>query len=114
MIYRKFKDKELSLLGMGCMRFPCIDGKEGEPDQAAVNVMVDFAMAKGINYYDTAYGYHEGNSQIVIGNALKKYPQNMPVAVWTDPHDGIEIEIKTWTHDNYPYDKPDIDYVAIY
>ncbi|MCQ2567769.1 MAG: aldo/keto reductase [Mogibacterium sp.] len=75
MIYRKFKDKELSLLGMGCMRFPCIDGKDGEPDQAAVNEMVDYAMAKGINYYDTAYGYHEGNSQIVIGNALKKYPR---------------------------------------
>lgn len=47
-------------------------------------------------------------------NALEKYPQNMLVAVWTDPHDEIEIEIKTWTHDNYPYDKPDIDYVAIY
>lgn len=46
-------------------------------------------------------------------NALKKYPQDMPVAVWSDPHDEIEIEIRTWTHDNYPYDKPDIDYVAI-
>lgn len=75
MIYRKFKDKELSLLGMGCMRFPCVDGKDGEPDQEKVNEMVDYAMANGINYYDTAYGYHEGKSQIVIGNALKKYPR---------------------------------------
>lgn len=47
-------------------------------------------------------------------DALNEYPKDMMVAVWTDPHDEIEIEIKTWTHDNYPYDKPDIDYVAIY
>lgn len=47
-------------------------------------------------------------------NILKEYPQDMPVAVWSDPHDEIEVEIKKWTHNNYPYDKPDIDYVAIY
>lgn len=47
-------------------------------------------------------------------NILKEFPQDMPVAVWSDPHDEIEVEIKKWTHNNYPYDKPDIDYVAIY
>ena len=73
MYYKKFKDLKLSALGMGCMRFPCVNGEEANPDQQAVSDMVDYAMTHGINYFDTAWGYHEGNSQIVLGNALAKY-----------------------------------------
>ena len=62
MFYNKFQDIELSALGMGCMRLPVIDSDDSRPDEAAVCEMVDYAMANGINYYDTAWGYHGGNS----------------------------------------------------
>ncbi len=73
MYYNDFKDIRLSGLGMGCMRLPVIDGDDAKPDAAAVQEMVDYAMANGINYYDTAWGYHDGNSETVIGEALSKY-----------------------------------------
>ena len=76
MIYKKFQDLELSALGLGCMRLPCIDGKEENPDQAATQEMVDYAMAGGINYYDTAWGYHYGKSESVIGEALSKHDRS--------------------------------------
>ena len=73
MYYNKFQDLELSALGMGCMRLPCIDGDDARPDAEAVREMVDYAMANGVNYYDTAWGYHGGNSETVLGKALAKY-----------------------------------------
>ncbi len=73
MYYNKFKDIELSALGLGCMRLPVVDGDDKRPDQAAVQEMIDYAMANGINYYDTAWGYHGGASESVIGEALSKY-----------------------------------------
>jgi len=76
MYYNDFKDLKLSGLGLGCMRLPCIDGDDSRPDSAVVQEMVDYAMASGINYYDTAWGYHDGNSEIVIGEALAKYDRD--------------------------------------
>lgn len=76
MYYNDFKDLKLSGLGLGCMRLPCIDGDDSRPDPAAVQEMVDYAMANGINYFDTAWGYHDGNSETVIGEALKKYDRS--------------------------------------
>ena len=73
MFYNKFQGIELSALGMGCMRLPVIDSDDSRPDEAAVCEMVDYAMANGINYYDTAWGYHGGNSETVLGKALAKY-----------------------------------------
>ena len=73
MYYNKFQDLKLSALGMGCMRLPCIDGDDARPDAEAVREMVDYAMANGVNYYDTAWGYHGGNSETVLGKALAKY-----------------------------------------
>ncbi|MBR4766510.1 MAG: aldo/keto reductase [Clostridia bacterium] len=75
MYYNKFQNIELSALGLGCMRLPVIDGDDSRPDPAAVEEMVAYAMKNGINYYDTAWGYHSGNSEIVIGNALAEYPR---------------------------------------
>ena len=71
MIYKKFQDLNLSALGMGAMRLPVIDGKDGQIDQEAAKEMVAYAMEKGINYYDTAWGYHEGQSELVMGTLLK-------------------------------------------
>ena len=73
MIYHSFKDLRLSGLGMGAMRLPVIDGNDGRIDEQKTAEMVDYAMANGVNYYDTAWGYHDGNSEIVMGKALKKY-----------------------------------------
>lgn len=75
MIYRAFQDIQLSNLGMGAMRLPVISGNDGQIDEAAVFRMVDQAMAGGVNYYDTAWGYHNGQSEIVMGKALARYPR---------------------------------------
>lgn len=75
MIYRDFQDMKLSGLGLGAMRLPVIDGDDSRIDEAAATQMVAYAMEKGINYYDTAWGYHSGQSEIVMGRILKNYPR---------------------------------------
>lgn len=75
MLYRDFQGLSLSRLGFGAMRLPCVDGSDGEPDQAAVNEMVDYALEQGVNYFDTAWGYHGGRSEVVLGRALARHPR---------------------------------------
>jgi len=75
MIYKAFQDLKLSALGMGCMRLPVVDGKDDQVNQAAVEEMVAYAVSHGVNYYDTAWGYHSGNSELAIGKALAAYPR---------------------------------------
>ncbi len=76
----KFKDTEVSRLGLGTMRLPVrtplkreanpmIDYKEGQS-------LVDLAYENGVNYFDTAYIYHAGKSEAFIGSVLKKYPRD--------------------------------------
>lgn len=67
----------VSLIGFGCMRFPTTGtGRNAPIDIDKVQELVDYAYAHGINYYDTAYVYHGGKSEGIIGNALKKYPRD--------------------------------------
>jgi len=77
MFKRNFKDTnlEISLLGLGCMRLPLVDGSTTAIDYEKAQEIVDYAYANGINYYDTAYPYHGGESEKFIGQALKKYPR---------------------------------------
>ncbi len=75
MLYKEFQGLKLSALGMGCMRLPVLDGDDARVDQAAVDAMTDCAMEQGVNYYDTAWGYHSGNSERAIGKALARYPR---------------------------------------
>ncbi len=75
MIYNDFHGKKISALGLGCMRLPLIDGDDSRVDRAKTAEMVDYAMKLGVNYYDTAWGYHAGNSELAVGEALKNYPR---------------------------------------
>ena len=76
MIYRDFQGLNLSALGFGAMRLPVIEGDDSRIDEAAALRMVDTAMQNGINYYDTAWGYHGENSETVMGKALARYPRD--------------------------------------
>jgi len=76
MIYRDFQGLKLSALGFGAMRLPVLNGDDSRIDEAAALRMVDTAMQNGINYYDTAWGYHGENSETVMGKALARYPRD--------------------------------------
>lgn len=75
MIYKDFKDLKLSALGMGAMRLPVSGGDDAMIDREATAKMVAYAMEQGINYYDTAWGYHSGHSEEVMGEVLSAYPR---------------------------------------
>ena len=64
---------EASLLGFGCMRFPTTP--EGKIDRVKSQEMIDYAYQHGVNYFDTAYRYHEGESEEFVKEALSKYPR---------------------------------------
>ena len=73
MIYHDFRDLKLSALGFGMMRLPLKE--DNLIDEAQVFEMVDYALAHGMNYFDTAYPYHSSQSEIVAGKALSRYPR---------------------------------------
>lgn len=64
---------ELSVLGFGCMRYPTKDGKI---DEVTAEKMIDAAYAAGVNYFDTAFPYHGGESEPFTGKVLNKYPRD--------------------------------------
>ena len=72
-VYKDFQNLRLSALGMGTMRLPLIDGKDEQIDEAKTAEMVEYAMNHGINYFDTAWGYHGGNSELAMGKVLGRY-----------------------------------------
>ena len=75
MKYIDFQGKKISMLGYGAMRFPTL-GKDSEIDVAATERLLDRAIEAGINYFDTAYPYHGGMSEVVVGKILSKYPRD--------------------------------------
>ncbi len=74
MIYKQFQDKQLSALGLGTMRLPVLP--DGSIDEKQTAQMIETALAKGINYFDTAWKYHGGASEEVIGSLLSRYPRS--------------------------------------
>ena len=75
MIYKNFKGKNLSALGFGTMRLPTIDNDISKIDDEKVFEIFDYAISKGVNYFDTAWGYHNGMSELAVGKALKRHPR---------------------------------------
>lgn len=65
---------ETSLLGFGCMRFPTLE--DGKIDEILAEKMLDQAMAQGVTYYDTAFPYHNGDSEPFVGRVLNKYDRS--------------------------------------
>jgi len=80
MIYSSFKDIRISKLGMGNMRLPSLKGpdQKGEAplDYSDSAKMIEEAMKGGVNYYDTAYVYQDGDSERCVGEAMKKFPRD--------------------------------------
>lgn len=74
MIYRDLCGERVSLLGFGAMRLPTL----GSPDKInapEAERIIDYAISQGVNYFDTAFPYHGGHSETVVGEILKKYPR---------------------------------------
>lgn len=71
---------KISLLGYGCMRFPVLSTatSPGSPeiDEPAATALIDHAIEYGVNFFDTAWMYHRGMSQVIMGNALKRHPRS--------------------------------------
>ncbi len=74
MITKDFNGKQLSLLGFGAMRLPTL--ADSTIDETQVAEMTAYAMEHGVNYFDTAYPYHGGESERVMGRVLSKYPRD--------------------------------------
>lgn len=111
MITNKIHDKELSLLGFGAMRLPL--NEDGSIDEKQVFEMVKYAGEHGVNYYDTAYPYHQGNSEVVMGKALKQFPRESyclatkypghQIASSYNPAEIFEIQLKKCDVEYFDY-----------
>ena len=76
MLTNDFLGDNIARLGFGAMRLPIIDGDASNVDQATLDAMVDTDIKAGVNYFDTAYPYHGGMSEIALGHSLARYPRD--------------------------------------
>lgn len=86
----------VSLLGFGCMRYPLVDGPDSEIDREAVDELIDYAMAHGVNYYDSSPVYCKGESERVTGESLSRYPRESYF---------IATKLSNFAPDNYPKER---------
>ena len=109
MIYNNFKDMKLSSLGVGTMRLPTTK-PDGFIDEEKAIELIRKAYEQGVNYFDTAYFYHTGNSERVVGKALSKYPRDtwyladkMPGNVISMKGGKIHLELKDMDMEDASY-----------
>ena len=76
MLYKDLCNEKVSALSFGTMRLPTNDGNDSDIDVTATASMVEYAIKNGVNYFDTAWGYHHGNSERVMGEILSKYSRD--------------------------------------
>ncbi len=114
MIYSDFKGKKLSSLGMGCMRLPRTSDNDGDIDVEKTREMVSYAMRKGINYYDTAWGYHNENSELVMGEILKDYPRESFYLATKFPGFSQENMERPWEIFNRQLEKCQVEHFDFY
>lgn len=76
MLTNDFLGDNVARLGFGAMRLPVIDSDASNIDQVTLDAMVDTAIKAGVNYFDTAYPYHGGMSEIALGRSLARYPRD--------------------------------------
>ena len=112
MIYSTFQDLKLSKLGFGTMRLPTLE--EGSIDEALFAKMADYAIAHGINYFDTAAPYHGGMSEVALGKVLKKYPRDKVYIATKFPGHQIKKSYEPEAIFNEQLRKCDVDYFDFY
>ncbi len=86
MLYREVKKTgdQLSILGYGCMRYP---QKNGKIDEERTEKQILQAISQGVNYFDTAYVYHGGKSESILGRILSKgYRDQVKIATKMPPY----------------------------
>lgn len=101
-----------SLLGFGCMRFPL--NNDGSIDEEQTYKMFDIAINAGVNYIDTAYPYHNGLSEIIVGKALKKYDRKKLFLATKLPVWEVDSKEKAIKIFNEQLEKLQTDYIDFY
>lgn len=113
MEYREINETyKPSLLGFGCMRFPLLEN--GDIDEVSAEKMLDEAIAKGVTYIDTAFPYHNGDSEPFVGRVLKKYPRDQFHLTTKMPLWGIETLDEAKEMFEKQLDRLDVGYVDFY
>lgn len=80
MKYRTLAGEKVSVLGFGCMRFPITSDNAADIDEEKTTNMLHYAVENGVNYFDTAYVYHNRKSEDFIGKALKPFRNEIHIA----------------------------------
>ncbi len=102
-------------LGLGCMRFPILNGKYNEINKEEVKEMVDLFLDNGFTYFDTAYPYHEGNSERILKEVLtSRYPRDKYILTTKLPMFSMTKEEEIDKIFNEQLDKLGVDYLDYY
>lgn len=111
---RKFDNLgiESSLLGFGCMRFPL--DQDGNINEEEAEKMLDYAIKHGVTYIDTAYPYHNGDSEPFVGKVLKKYDRYSYTLATKLPIWEVDSQAKAREIFDSQLKRLDVDYVDFY